>query len=137
MKIHTTNYKNCFIEIATDCPIQMGETPPVKDNKKSVANMQFDLLHKQPYKFTSDEILFTIFAERNELTKSELTKARADFFSKGQPCFRASPLTKQYGWGIHFDNNEKMAIYAVESTAYNQFITDKKLTIIKAMRSKK
>ena len=30
MKIHTTNYKNTFIEIAEDCPVSSGQIPPTK-----------------------------------------------------------------------------------------------------------
>jgi hypothetical protein len=137
MKVHTTNYKDSFIEIAEDCPIQVGEVPPIKGDTKSVANMQFEMLSKYPYKFTSDEVLFTVFAERNDLTKSEFAQAKLDFFSKGQPCFRASPLTKRYGWGIHYDKNEKMALYAANSPEYKKFVVDKKLKVIKAMKSKK
>ncbi len=28
------------------------------------------------------------------------------FFSKGQPCLRASDLGKKYGWGIHSDSED-------------------------------
>jgi Family of unknown function (DUF6157) len=137
MKTHTTNYKNSFIQIADDCPIIIAAQPPLKENKKSIANLQFEMISKHPYTFTSDEILFALFVERNDISKSEMEKAKIDFFSKGQPCFRASPLTKRYGWGVHFDENEKMALYAAESKAYKQFCTNKNTTLIKAMKSKK
>jgi hypothetical protein len=137
MKAYTTNYKNSFIQIADDCPIIIAEQPPLKENKKSIANLQFEMIGKHPYRFTSDEILFALFVERNDISKSEMAKAKADFFSKGQPCFRASPLTKRYGWGVHFDENEKMAIYAAESKEYQQFCSNKNITLIKAMKSKK
>jgi len=45
MKAHSTNYTNTFIEIADDCPIDAAEIPPTKGKKKSVANLQFDLLY--------------------------------------------------------------------------------------------
>ncbi len=71
MKIHTTNYKDTFIEIADDCPTANGEIPPAKMDIKTVANSQFELISKHPYKFTSDDILFQVFADRNDLTESE------------------------------------------------------------------
>src|SRR5687768_16505488 len=114
MKVHTTNYNNTFIEIAADCPAITGEMPPVKASK-SVANLQFDMVYENPYKYTSDDVLFEVYAERNEIPKSERKHAREVFFSKGQPCFRASPLTKRYGWGVHNDANGKMAIYGCET----------------------
>jgi len=137
MKTHTTNYFNTFIEIADDCPTANGEVPPVKADAKTVANIQFEMVSKNPYKYTSDDILFQVFAHRNDLTKSEYKEAREQFFSKGQPCFRASPLTKRYGWGVHYDTNGKMAIYGADSAAYQKFSKDKSLKIIKAMRSSK
>lgn len=94
MKIHTTNYFNTFIEIADDCPISNGEIPPLKAENRTVANIQFDLVSQNPYKFTSDDVLFQVYADKNDLINSEYEAARIQFFSKGQPCFRASPLTK-------------------------------------------
>ena len=135
MKVHTTNYTNTFILIADDCPVSKAEIPPLKGDSKTAANIQFELLKKNPYKYSSDDILFQVFADKNDLTKGEYKKARETFFSKGQPCFRASPLTKRYGWGIHSDENGKIAMYACESEAYEKFAKDKKLQVVKAMKS--
>jgi len=65
MKIHTTNYINTFIEIADDCPTTIGEIPPTKAGVKTVANIQFDMVFKNPYKYSSDDILFQVFARAN------------------------------------------------------------------------
>ncbi len=137
MKIHTTNYKDTFIEIADDCPVKNGEIPPVKGDTKTVANIQFEMAKNNPYKFTSDHILFQVFADKNDLTKSEYKEARRQFFSKGQPCFRASPLTKRYGWGVHYDKDGKIAIFGADSPEYEKFSKDKTLKVIKAMKSSK
>ena len=134
MKVHTTNYKDTFIEVADDCPATRGEVPPLKGETKTVANIQFEMVSKNPYKFTSDDILFQVFADRNDLTKSEYKEAREHFFSKGQPCFRASPLTKRYGWGVHNDKEGKMAIFGFESVEYKKFSQDKNLKVVKALR---
>lgn len=135
MKIHTTNYINGFIEIADDCPVKAGEMPPVKGDKKTVANYQFDMLYDHPYKYTSDDLLFTIHALRNDIPKSQWKEARAEFFSKGQPCLRASPLTKRYGWGIHSDKDGKIAMYGSETAEYKKLLKDKTLQVVKAMKS--
>jgi len=137
MKIHTTNYKDTFIEIADDCPTKNGEIPPTKGDAKTVANIQFEMVSKNACKFTSDDILFQVFADRNDLTKSEFKEAREKFFSKGQPCFRASPLTKRYGWGVHNDKDGKMAIFGAESSVYKKLSKDKTLKVVKAMKSSK
>lgn len=135
--MHTTNYYNTFIEIAEDCPTQKGEMPPIKGDKKTVANLQFDHLYEHPYEYTSDELLFKVFAIRKEFSKGELAEQRDHYFSKGQPCFRASPLTKRYGWGIHSNAEGKIAIYGAETKAYQEFIADDSLKKAKAMRSKR
>ena len=93
-KQHTTNYFDTFIEVANDCKVLAGQIPEIKNDKKTIASMQFDLLFKHPYEYTSDDILFQVYSYRNDLTKNEYKNARQQFFSKGQPCFRASSLTK-------------------------------------------
>jgi hypothetical protein len=137
MKVHTTNYQNTFIEMAEDCPATRGETPPMKGDTKTVAYIQFELVRNNPYKFTSDDVFFQVFAERNDLTKNELEEARKQFFSKGQPCFRASPLTKRYGWGIHCDKDGKVALVGCDTPEYKTLSTNKSLKVLKAMRSSK
>jgi len=137
MKLHSTNYYNTFIEIADDCPVTSGEVPPVKGDNKTVAYLQFDLISKHPYQFTSDDVFFQVFANKNDLTENEYKKAREKFFSKGQPCFRASPLTKRYGWGIHSDKDDKIALYSCDTAAYKKLATDSSIKVVKAMRSKK
>jgi len=137
MNRHSTNYYNTFIEIAEDSSVRVGEMPPVKGDKKTVANLQFEQIYENPYKFTSDEVLFDVFAIRKEFTDGELNEQRDQFFSKGQPCFRASPLTKSYGWGIHNNEEGKIAMYARESDEYQNFLLDDKVKKVKAMRSKR
>jgi len=133
----TTNYFNTFIEVADDCPIKIAEVPPQKENGKTVANLQFNMINENPYCFTSDEIIFTIYAEKNCIDKKEYAKEKEKYFSKGQACLRSSPLSKRYGWGIHFDGDGKVAIYPFGSDEYKKYSNDKKLQHIKAMRSKR
>lgn len=137
MKVHTTNYENTLIEIAQDSPVQEGDVPPFKADKPTIASMQYDIVSKHPYVYTSDEVLFMVYAERNEIPKSEYKRAREIFFSKGQACFRASPLTKRYGWGVHCDKDGKIALYSADSKEYKQFVADEQVAKVKAMRSKR
>lgn len=136
MKIHSTNYFDTFIEVAEDTKADFATIPPTKE-KKTVAEMQYELIAKNPYKFSSDDIFFQVFADRNDLTKAEYEKARKQFFSKGQPCFRTSPLTKTYGFGVHNDNNGKVALYGVETEEYQKILADTKIKKVKAMKSSK
>lgn len=135
MKVHTTNYENTLIEVADDCPAAGGEIPPTKGDAKTVAAMQYEMISKNPYKFTSDDVIFQVFAERKDLTEGELEEARKQFFSRGQACMRASPLTKRYGWGVHADEDGKIALYACDSPEYKQLKQD--LQTVKAMKSRR
>ncbi len=136
-KAHTTNYTDTFIAIADDCVATAGEPPPAKSDAKSVAALQFDMLHKHPYQYTSDDVLFEVYALRNDVTEGERNAAREQFFSKGQACFRASPLAKRYGWGVHSDAAGKIALYGCETEAYKKLLHDKNLKQVKAMKSKR
>jgi hypothetical protein len=131
--MHSTNYFNTFIRVADDCPVHAAETPVPKNDKPTVASMQYEMLAKHPYKYTSDEVIFSIHARRNGI-ESNATQ-RAAFFSKGQPCMRSSPLTKRYGWGVHSNAEGKIAIFAVESTDYKKLAKDSRLVQTKGMRS--
>jgi len=137
MKVHTTNYENTFIVVSEDCLAVIGEVPQLKKEIKTVAVTQFEIISRNPYKFTSDDVLFQVFANKNDLTESELEARKEQFFSKGQACLRASPLTKRYGWGIHNDENGKIALYGMETPEYEKFSNDENLKIVKAMRSSK
>lgn len=137
MKQHSTNYENTFIEIAEDCTASKGEIPPVKGDKKSLANLQFEMLRDKPYQYTSDDVFFSVFATRKDLITPELEAARQQFFSKGQPCFRASPLTKRYGWGVHSNAEGKVALYGMESEEYQDFLNNEAIVKVKAMRTKR
>lgn len=136
MKAHSTNYFDTFIEVAEDTKADCGTIPPAKD-KKTVAEMQHDLISNNPYKYSSDDIFFQVFAERNDLTIAEHKQARELFFSKGQPCFRASPLTKTYGFGVHSNSEGKVALFGMETEKYQQFLADSKIKKVKAMKSNK
>ena len=133
----STNYYNTFIEIAEDSKAEIGTPPPQRGSKKSVANYEFEIMSENPYCFTSDDVIFQVFALRNNIAESEFKAQRELYFSKGRPCFRASPLTKTYGWGVHSDSEGKVAIVAVESEAYQAFVNDPEIRKKKAMRSKR
>ncbi|MFN6944153.1 MAG: DUF6157 family protein [Cytophagaceae bacterium] len=136
-KVHSTNYFSTFIEVAEDSKVTSGEKPRSKGELKTVAELQFELIVEHPYTFTSDEIFFRVFAIRNDLAESEIEQAQKEFFSKGQPCFRASPLTKRYGFGVHCDSRGKVAIYGIETEKYQELVSDPSIRKVKAMRSSK
>jgi len=129
MKQHTTNYFDTFISVAEDCPAQTAEIPPLKE-PKSAARLEYEMLIYSPYRHTSDDVIYQTKGKPKGISWE-------DFFSKGQPCFRASALAKRYGWGVHSDGDGKIAIYAIESAEYQRLAADEAVAHIEAMRSGK
>lgn len=136
MKQHTTNYINTFIQIAEDCPVSQSQIPPEK-KEKTLANLQYEQISKNPYQYSSDDIIFECYAFKNDIPESEKQDERNIYFSKGQACLRSSPLAKRYGFGIHHNKEGKVAIYPVESKEYQNLLNDSSITKTKAMRSKR
>ncbi|MFL6838240.1 MAG: DUF6157 family protein [Bradyrhizobium sp.] len=139
--IHTTNCFNTFIRIAEDCTARTGEEPPLRAGLPTVAGLQYAMIAKAPYKYTSDDVIFATSTAGRQLdakvTKKARTLAREAFFSRGQACMRASSLGKRFGWGVHADGEGRIAIYAVDSERYRALSRGPQLTQVRAMRSKR
>ncbi|MBX3053065.1 MAG: hypothetical protein KF753_16400 [Caldilineaceae bacterium] len=135
------NYYETFIRVAPDCPVNAGSVPAPRGANKTVPVLEYELLSGNPYGYTQEELLFTVYAERLGLPADKLTAHRGElwaaFFSKSRACLRASSLPKRYGWGLHFDREGKIALYPVESAEYQRLADDESLTQLLAMRSKR
>ncbi|BAP31362.1 uncharacterized protein CHSO_2325 [Chryseobacterium sp. StRB126] len=136
MKQHTTNCINTFIEVAEDCPVSQAQIPPEK-KEKTLANLQYEKISKNPYQYTSDDIIFECYAFKKDISENEKQEERDQFFSKGQACLRSSPLAKRYGFGFHHNKEGKVALYPRESEEYQKLLNDPNITKTKAMRSKR
>lgn len=134
--MHTTNYTNTFIQVADDCKAHEGKEPPEKQ-PKTTAQIQFEMIRGNPYVYTSDDVIFAAYAEKAGIAPEAREAARAEFFSKGQACLRASPLGKTYGWGIHADAESKVAVFAVDSDEYAEKRANPEIKQLKAMKSTK
>lgn len=135
--METTNYYNTFIHVAEDCPVQQGEEPPMRGGKKTAARIQYEMISENPYDYTSDDVIFEVFALKNNIPEKNRAEEREKFFSKGQPCMRASALTKRYGWGVHSNDDGKIAIYAAGTQEYEKLKNKQNLRILPAMRSRR
>ncbi|MEV7632195.1 DUF6157 family protein [Microbacterium sp. NPDC089318] len=130
---HTTNYTSTFIEVSEDCPAEYGVEPPIAENL-SIAALHYRLLSEEPYTRTSDDVLFETHALRKGIDLAD-ADARAEFFSKGQACLRASPLSKRYGWGTHHDEQGRVAMFPRDSEEYAALAADPSIEHTRAMRS--
>lgn len=128
---------NTFVTIADDSQARMGIIPPKKGEERTIARLHYDLLSEHPYEYDIDSFNFEIYCLKNDIAPEHRETHRSEFFSKGHPCMRASPLTKTYGFGAHYNGNGKIAIYPVDSIAYYKIIKDPEIKIEKAMRTRR
>ncbi|MEZ5758546.1 MAG: DUF6157 family protein [Emcibacteraceae bacterium] len=130
----STNYYNTFITVSPDSDATEGTVP---EKEITIAGLQYSLINSAPYTLNSDDILFKIHTEKNNLKNEDIDLNRDIFFSKPKACLRTSPLVKKFGWGLHYDENGMIAIYGVETEKYKKMTCRKDLKIIPGMRSRK
>ena len=131
--MHTTNYVDTLIRPAEDCRV----VAKVPDKPGSVAALQYDLMAGNPYRMTSDEVLSTVAARRQGIGDADFPAFVDAFFSRGQACFRASPLTKTHGWAVHADQHGRIALISPASPDYDRLEADAACTKVSAMRAKR
>jgi hypothetical protein len=130
----TSNYRDTFITVAADCPADRGLVPP---REGSIAGLQHALLTADPYRWTSDDLLFEVHARRHALPAHARDAERAAFDAKPRACLRASPLVKQFGWGLHHDANARVAAYAVDDPRYRELAAETGLRVVAGMRTRR
>ncbi|MBI5535732.1 MAG: hypothetical protein HY898_23575 [Deltaproteobacteria bacterium] len=133
-RIHSTNYFDTFITVAPDCAAS-GGTVPLPCQEPTIAARVFRMVREHPYEFTSDDVIFTVWADRRGIPTEDRAKARAVFFSKGQPCLRCSDLVKKYGWGIHADGRGRIALVGINTPEYEAFVAGRRPVALKAAMS--
>ena len=120
----STNYRDTLITASPDSPVSAGTVP---EKPGTVAAVQHALLAR-PYAMTSDDLLHAAHRARGG------DKSREDFFAKPQACLRASPLVKQYGWGVHHDGEGRIALLGMESAEDRQLLDDPAIAKTPGMR---
>jgi Family of unknown function (DUF6157) len=129
-----------FVLIADDSPAQKAEVPPRTGGKDTIASIQHALLSADPYRYTLDDLIYEVHIRHRNVDVSDAALAqefRVDLLDRAHACMRASPLPKKYGWGVHYDDQGRIAIYPVQSAQYRAFArggTDRP-QVFKAMRS--
>ena len=130
------NYYDTFIAVADDCPRTVG-TPPVVGARPGVAQVQYALVTDAPYAHDQNDVLFAASVRGRDLDDDARSAARDAWFARPQACFRASPLPKTHGWGIHADAEGRIALYGVETEEYRRLAADPALRQVRAMRSRR
>jgi len=124
----STNYTNTLITASSDSPVSAGTVP---EKPQTVAAIQHELVSARPYALTSDDLLHAVHRARGG------AKSREEFFATPQACLRASPLVKQFGWGIHNDAEGRIALVGMETGEYRSLLDDSAVVKTAGMRSKR
>lgn len=140
--VDRVDYVDTFIAVADDGTAITGTKPPSRPDNPSVVSRMFQMISEHPYRYTSGDIIFTVFADRRGVPEHERAAARDEFYSRSQACLRSSDLGKRYGWGIHADAEGRIALVGVETPDYAEFISGQcpgtggaPIAVTKAMRS--
>jgi hypothetical protein len=131
--MHSTNYYDTLICPAEDCQT----IAKIPDKPASVAALQYQMLAQHPYAVTSDDVLLAVAAQRKGIDQDEIARFREAYFSKGQPCFRASPLTKTHGWAIHANGDGYVSLISPDSAEFARLRQDDAIKKTCAMRNKR
>ncbi|MGB1288631.1 MAG: DUF6157 family protein [Aggregatilineales bacterium] len=133
-------YKDTFIKVAPDSDATTGTTPTSNRKTTPIHIHQYNLLMDNPYTYTHEDLVYEVHVLRQGFSPEDLAarevEIKRDLFSKGHPCMRASSLTKKYGWGAHYNEDGKIALYAIDSDEYRKYI-ESATDVIDAMRSKR
>lgn len=128
------SYTNAFITLAPDCPITAGQ---VRRQAMSIAGLEHASLLGFPYRYTAPDLIFEVQRRHKSVRDVELPAFRAWLLAKPQPCMRLSMLPKRWGWGIHFDELGRMAIYGAETSDYRHFAMRSDLRVMAARPSRR
>lgn len=131
--MHTTHYADTLILPAPDTRAESAIAPP--QGKGTVAELQYARLAGRDYTWTSDDLIFDVYCQLKGITEPDRAAEREQFFAKGQPCLRTSPLAKTYGWALHFDSNGRIALLPMGSERVAELESDPAVTVRTAMKS--
>ena len=136
------DYVNTLILVADDSPVAASVVPVPRGGKPTVASIQHALLSERPYALTQGDLLLaTWLTQQGEtgITGELLAAHRATYFAKPRACLRASPLPKQFGWGLRYDAAGRVALCPMESPEYQALAAGARpdVTRLKAMRRKR
>jgi hypothetical protein len=70
------DYTDSFITAAPDSTAETGVVPSPKGDSPTVASATFELLSEHPYRYRSSDVIFTVWADRQEVPEEQREEAR-------------------------------------------------------------
>jgi endonuclease YncB( thermonuclease family) len=142
--MESVDYVDTFIAVAPDSRARRATPPTSRSGQATVAERTYRMIAAHPYRYTSGDVIFTVYADRHDIPEAERGPARRAFYAKGQPCLRSSDLGKRYGWGIHADDAGRVALVGIDTPEYAEFASGRRpglsgsaVTVVAAMRTRR
>lgn len=120
-----------FILVSPDCPVDRGTVPEGSIEHKPIVVHQYEVLSQHPYEYSERELSYEVHIVRRGKQEGELQLHKYDL--------KRSKLLKKYGWGIHYNEDRKLALVGRETEEYERLARkaqDRK-TAVTALRTTK
>ncbi len=101
-----------FIMVSPDCPADKGTVPEVRTEPKPIYVHQYEVLSQHPYEYTEAGLSHEVHIVRRGKLEGEL---QLDKYNLAR-----SKLCKRYGWGIHYNEERKLALVGCETEEYER-----------------
>jgi hypothetical protein len=101
--------------------------PESKSKKKTVKEVLFKVLKENPYKYKQYDLFYEVHI--NQLKKSEELKLEKYKLQRSELC-------ALLGWGIHGNEEGKLALVSAESPEYKELLNNSKINKKKAYNKK-
>lgn len=140
--MESVDYTDTFIAVAPDTAAAAGVVPVPRPQGPTVGSATYDLLAPNAYRFRSSEVIFPVWADLQEVPAEERDVAWEGFFSEPRARLRSSDLGKRFGWGIHADENGRIALHGLGTLEYERLASSRTpdgwpVKVVAAMRSRR
>ncbi|WP_430929035.1 DUF6157 family protein [Polaribacter marinivivus] len=113
---------NTLITVA-ESSSKTSVVPASKSKKETVKEVVYRVLKENPYKFKQYDLFYEVHI--NQLKKSRELKLEKYKLQRSELC-------SLLGWGIHGDQEGKLALVAVESSEYMELLNNPNINKKKA-----
>jgi hypothetical protein len=113
---------NALITIA-ESSVKQSEMPVSKTKKETVKEVVYRVLKESPYQFRQYELFYEVHI--NQLNKDTALKLTSYMLVKSELC-------ALLGWGIHGDEEGKLALIPAESEKYKELLNNSNIKKKKA-----
>jgi len=111
-----------LITISEDSPTNTSIVP---ENNGTISYIKYDVLISNPYEYTAKEFFKEVHFVRRNMRHLNIASY----------SLKRMQLLKKYGWGVHINDTQKIALIPCESSEYAKLLADPSVEKSKAYRN--